>query len=143
MLHVKSKVIDPLKFAVLGQNATFRSSSFTEFFNPTNTTPPFFQAFDPAFFDVLGPNPSIRVIASNPGFAFAHEAPIWVQKTNEVFFASNDGGPLGFSDIDHNNQVSKISLDEVAAAIKDAKDASSALNVTVTAVSDQTPGRAG
>ncbi|KAI0084603.1 D-lactonohydrolase-like protein [Irpex rosettiformis] len=133
-LPPQTVVVDPLQFAVLGQNATFRSSSFTEFFNPTNTTPPFFQAFDPAFLDILGSNPSIRVIASNPGFAFAHEAPIWVQKTNEVFFASNDGGPLGFSDIDHNNQVSKVSLNEVDVAIKNARDATSALNVTVTAL---------
>lgn len=130
--HVK--LVDPLQFAVLGQDGPFRSSSFTEFFNPTNTTPPFFQAFDPDFFDILGPNPSIRVVASNPGFAFAHEAPIWDKSTNELSFASNDGGPLGFSDIDHNNVVSKISLDEVAKSIKASNSLTSALNVTVTPV---------
>ncbi|KAI0789017.1 D-lactonohydrolase-like protein [Irpex lacteus] len=131
-LPPQTVVVDPLQFAVLGQNATFRSDAFSDLFNPTNTTSPFFQVFDPAFLDILGHNPSIRVIASNSGFAFAHEAPIWVQKTNEVFFASNDGGPLGFSDIDHNNQVSKINLNEVASAIKNASDSTSALNVTVT-----------
>lgn len=129
-----SQVLDPLQFAVIGQNGPFRSSSFVELFNPTNTTAPFFQAFDPGFFDIIGPNPSIRVIASNPGFAFAHEAPIWLPSTNEVFFASNDGGALGFSDIDHNNQVSKISLNEVTAAIKTSGSKTSALNETVTPV---------
>ncbi|KAI0339206.1 D-lactonohydrolase-like protein [Trametopsis cervina] len=131
-LPPQTVVTDPLQFAVLGQNGSFRSSSFTEFFNPTNATPPFFQAFDPGFFDILGPNPSIRIIASNPGFAFAHEAPIWLPNTNEITFASNDGGPLGFSDIDHNNQVSKINLNEVEAAIKASGSQPSAINVTVT-----------
>ena len=59
---------------------------------------------------MLGPNASIRLISQNETFAFAHEAPIWVPATDEVFFASNDGGALGMSDIDHNSQVSKISL---------------------------------
>lgn len=48
----------------------------------------------------------------NESFAFAHEAPVFFPDTNEVTFASNDGGPLGMSDLDHNNQVAKISLDD-------------------------------
>ncbi|KNZ75888.1 hypothetical protein J132_00901 [Termitomyces sp. J132] len=76
-------------------NITFRESSFSTFFNPTSTAPPFFQIFDSAFLTILGPNPSIREVASNSTFAFAHEAPVYVSDTNEVFFASNDGGPLG------------------------------------------------
>ena len=109
----------------------------TQFFNPINATPPFFQIFDPEFLDVLGPTPSIRSIASNPDFAFAHEAPIWLHSTDEVFFASNDGGPLGMSDLNHNNQVSKINLKEVAAAIQKVShqtDEVGAVNVTVTKV---------
>jgi gluconolactonase len=46
-------------------------------------------------------------------FAFAHEAPIYVAALDSVFFASNGGGPLGMSDIDHNNQVSRINLKDV------------------------------
>lgn len=48
----------------------------------------------------------------NESFAFAHEAPVFFPDTNEVTFASNDGGPLGMSDLNHNNQVAKISLDD-------------------------------
>ena len=59
---------------------------------------------------MLGPNASIRLISQNETFAFAHEAPIWVPATDDVFFASNDGEALGMSDIDYNSQVSKISL---------------------------------
>ncbi|KAG6831539.1 hypothetical protein H0H92_009458 [Tricholoma furcatifolium] len=110
--------VDPKSFAVIGgTNTTFRESSFDTFFNPTSTAPPFFQIFDTEFLTILGQNPSIREVASNSTFAFAHEAPIYVADTNEVFFASNDGGPLGMSDLEHNNVVGKINLNDVNAAI--------------------------
>ncbi|OCH91753.1 D-lactonohydrolase-like protein, partial [Obba rivulosa] len=128
----QSVIIDPLDFAALGNNGSFRQSAFTQFFNPTNSTPPFFQVFHEDFLSVLGSTASIRVVASNPGFAFAHEAPIWVPETDEVFFASNDGGALGMSDLNHNNQVSKISLTEVAQALQGSGSNTSAVNVTVT-----------
>ena len=117
---------------MLGINGSFRESSTTEFFNPTNTTPPFFQVFDPEFLNILGPNATIRAIVTTPDFAIAHEAPIWVPDTDEVFFSSKDGGVPGVSDIDHNNQVSKISLREVARAIKAAGPGAPPVNVTVT-----------
>jgi gluconolactonase len=125
--------IDSKSFAVLGDNATFRVNAFTTYFNPTSTSPPFFQIFDQAFLSILGPNPSIREVASNSTFAFAHEAPIYVPATDEVFFASNAGGALGMSDLYHNNVYSKISLKDVDAAYA-ADDTT--INVPITAVSD-------
>jgi gluconolactonase len=107
--------VDPLSFAVLNPTGTFRNDAFDSGFNPTNTTPPFFQIFDLAFLDVLGKAPSITEIASNSTFAFAHEAPVYVPALDSVFFASNDGGALGMSDINHNNQVSSINLKDVPA----------------------------
>ncbi|KAF9463466.1 calcium-dependent phosphotriesterase [Collybia nuda] len=115
-LPPQSVFVDPQSFAVMGANATFRKDFF-ETFNPTSTTPPFFQIFHPSFLSVLGPNPSIRQVASNSTFSFAHEAPIYVPTTDEVFFASNDGGALGMSDLNHNSVVSKISMKDVDAAI--------------------------
>ncbi|KAG6864490.1 hypothetical protein C0991_009171 [Blastosporella zonata] len=132
-LPPRSVYVDPKLFAVIGgTNATFRESSFDTFFNPTSTTPPFFQIFDRAFLSILGPNPSIREVASNATFAFAHEAPIYVADTNEVFFASNDGGPLGMSDLEHNSVVGKISLNDVDTALA---TNTSVINVPVTLVS--------
>lgn len=129
-LPPQSVFIDLKSFAVLGgTNTTFRESAFDTFFNPTSTAPPFFQIFDQSFLSILGPNPSIREVASNSTFAFAHEAPIFVPATNEVFFSSNDGRPLGMSDLDHNNMVGKISLNDVDAALA-AND--SIINVPVT-----------
>ncbi|KAI5122873.1 hypothetical protein M0805_003325 [Coniferiporia weirii] len=106
--------IDPFSFPVLGTNGSFRNAS--EAFNPTNATPPVFQVFSREFLDVLGPTPSIRVIAQNESFAFAHEAPVWIPATNELFFASNGGGALGNSGLNANNQVSRINLTEAEAS---------------------------
>ncbi|KAI0079471.1 D-lactonohydrolase-like protein [Panus rudis PR-1116 ss-1] len=130
----QSVIVDPLSFAVLGQNATFRQNVSSELFNPTNTSPPFFQIFHPDFLTILGKSPSIRSIASIPNFAFAHEAPIWIPDTDEVTFASDTGGfgpALAMADINHNNRVSKISLKEVAGAIKNSSGVVP-VNVTVT-----------
>jgi gluconolactonase len=124
--------VDPLSFAVLGNNATFREDASTTTFNPTSTPPPFFQIFDKAFLAVLGPNPSIREVTSNSTFAFAHEAPVYVPATDEVFFSSNAGGPLGMNDWDNNNVVGKISLKDVDVAIAANE---TTINVPVTFVS--------
>ncbi|KAF8953596.1 calcium-dependent phosphotriesterase [Flammula alnicola] len=133
-LPPQSAFVDPLSFAVLGTNGSFRDSAFTQFFNPTSTPVPFFQIFDPAFLAILGPNPSFNEVASNATFAFAHEAPIYVPETDEVFFASFTGGPLSNSDLNHNNQVGKISMKAVEAALQTLKpgDNGTALQVPVT-----------
>ncbi|KAI0777466.1 D-lactonohydrolase-like protein [Trametes elegans] len=97
--------VTPLSFAVWGDNGSWRSDVNTELFNPTNASPPFFQVFDSAFLDILGPSATIREIASNPTFAV---------------------------DIDHNNQISSINLSEVTAAINAAGGSTASVNVSVT-----------
>ncbi|KAM5543968.1 hypothetical protein V8D89_002585 [Ganoderma adspersum] len=127
-------LVDPLTFNVLGINGSFREDAIAQFFNPTNRTPPFFQVFDPEFLNILGPNATIRSVAVNPQLAFAHEAPVWVPETDEVFFSSRAGNVPGISDIDHNNRVSKINLGEVARAIKAAGPGALPVNVSVTQI---------
>ena len=134
--EIRIQFVDLLKTSVIGENSTFRSDVFSEAFNPTATAPPFFQVFDAAFLDILGPNPSLRSVSSDPTFAFAHEAPIWIPDTDEVAFSSNDGGALGRSDIDNNSIVSKLSLKDVEAAIAASNaSAPTPVNVTFTPVS--------
>ncbi|KAF8506396.1 calcium-dependent phosphotriesterase [Hysterangium stoloniferum] len=110
-LPAQTVLIDIPGLAVLGDNGVFRTSGTP--FNPTNHTSPFFQVWDMRFLDILGPNPSVKIIAERDDFAFAHEAPIWDPASDRVFFASNDGGKLGMSDLNHNNQVSFINLKDV------------------------------
>ncbi|KAJ7596200.1 D-lactonohydrolase-like protein [Mycena floridula] len=115
-LPPQSVFVDPRSFAVMGANASFRQNTFVGF-NPTGTPAPFFQIFDQGFLAVLGPTASIREIASNATFAFALEAPIYDPATDEIFFASSDGGALGMSDLNHNNKIGKISLKAAEAAL--------------------------
>ncbi|KAJ7639346.1 D-lactonohydrolase-like protein [Roridomyces roridus] len=117
----------PASFAVLGQNGTFRATGF-DMFNPTNNTPPFFQVFDSDFYDIISSHSKLFSVSSDPTFAFAHEAPVWVPESDEVWFCSNGGGGLGRSGIDANNQVAKISLKAVAAAVK--ANGTGSVNVT-------------
>ncbi|EGN94403.1 hypothetical protein SERLA73DRAFT_144098 [Serpula lacrymans var. lacrymans S7.3] len=110
--------VNPLSWNVLGANSTlFRNSSIDQFFNPTNTTSPFFQVFDPSFLNILGPNANFRTIVANPGFAFAHEAPIYDAESNILYFSSNDGGPLGYNGWYNNSVVSMLNMTEVEEAI--------------------------
>jgi gluconolactonase len=104
-------------YSVVGANyAEWRNLS-TVGFNPTNTASPFIQVFDPSFLEVTGPSATIRAITSNPAFAFAHEAPIYVPDLNVVFFTSNDGGPLGYNGWYNNSVVSMINMTEVDMAL--------------------------
>ena len=86
-------------------------------FNPRNTNPPFIQVFDPSFLEVTGLDATIRLVASHPGFAVAHEAPIYVPDLNVVFFASNAGGTLGYSGWYNNSVVSMLNMTEVDNAL--------------------------
>ncbi|KAJ7606613.1 D-lactonohydrolase-like protein [Roridomyces roridus] len=77
---------DKRAFAVLDPNGPFRNG--TQLFEPTpnvNLTPPYFQVFDDRFNDILGPNPTVRAIIENDTFAFAHDGPVWIPSTNQVF----------------------------------------------------------
>ncbi|KAJ6585925.1 D-lactonohydrolase-like protein [Mycena capillaripes] len=105
----QSVFIDRHTSNVIGSSGPFRTDT-SGFFNPTNTTPPFFQIFDRAFLDILGPSPSVRLIGNNESFAFAHEAPIWIPETGEVWFCSDEGI---HSDVNTNNVVSRIRMEEV------------------------------
>ncbi|KAF5354300.1 hypothetical protein D9756_007196 [Leucocoprinus leucothites] len=131
-LPPQAVLIEPSSFAVLPDNFSFRTDSSNQHFNPTNATPPIFQVFNEAFLDILGSNASIAEIASNATFAFAHEAPVYVPETDEVFFASNDGGPLGNSNLNRNNMVFKLSLADAEKALQGS--GGKAVNVPITHV---------
>ncbi|KAF8576547.1 calcium-dependent phosphotriesterase [Ramaria rubella] len=110
-LPAQTVLIDIPGLAVLGANGTFWNVMTP--FNPTNHTTPVFQVWDSQFLDILGPNPSVHLISEGDGFAFTHEAPIWDPTTDQVFFASGNGGPLSMSDMNHNNEVFMINLKDV------------------------------
>jgi gluconolactonase len=110
--------INPLDYNVVGADyAQWRTNDSFVGFNPTNTNPPFIQVFDPSFLEVTGLDATIRLVASHPGFAVAHEAPIYVPDLNVVFFASNAGGTLGYSGWYNDSVVSMLDMTEVDNAL--------------------------
>ncbi|KAF8554482.1 hypothetical protein OG21DRAFT_1522387, partial [Imleria badia] len=118
--HLAPVYINPLEYNVVSADyAQWRTNESFVGFNPTNTTPgpPFIQVIDPSSLDITGPNATIRLVVSNPGFAFAHEAPIYVPDLDVVFFSSNDGGPLGYNGWYNNSVVSMLNMTEIDNAL--------------------------
>lgn len=75
-------------FAVLNPNQPFRNSS--QRFEPSGNTSlvfPYFQVYNEEFFEILGPDPAIRVIVENDTFPFAHDGCVWIPDADEVFFS--------------------------------------------------------
>lgn len=128
--------MDPLVHNVRGPKHELTTNTWVTHNNPHNATLPFFQVFSPNFVSkVLSPQASIRRIVYDPEFALAHESPIWIRETDELWFSSNDGGALGRSDWDHNNVIGKIDLLEVDGAIEILRGEEGEVNVPVTFVS--------
>ena len=50
-----------------------------------------FIAYDHEFLDIIGPTPTMRLVAERPS-AFAGEAGVWVPERREVWFTSNTNG---------------------------------------------------
>ncbi|KAG0706304.1 hypothetical protein DFH29DRAFT_846035 [Suillus ampliporus] len=109
--------VDPLLYNIVGANYTNWRNSAAIGFNPTDSPPPFIQVFDPSFLKITGLSATIRSIASNPGYAFAHEAPIYVPDLNVVFFSNTGGGALGYNGWYNNSVVSMINMTEVDMAL--------------------------
>ncbi|CAG8446499.1 1710_t:CDS:1 [Diversispora eburnea] len=77
----------------------------SEFFKQLENTT--FVTYDQTFDDIIGPNPKLEVLATAQ-YPFAHEAGVYVMKSNEVFFTSNR---LGDTTTDNQyTEINKINL---------------------------------
>lgn len=74
-----------------------------------------FHIFDDEFYDVIGPNPTLTLIATSGNDLLFHEATTWYPPTDEVFFVQNAGAPADGTGLAKSNVVSKISLSQAAA----------------------------
>ncbi|KAF9011403.1 hypothetical protein BDQ17DRAFT_1322291 [Cyathus striatus] len=125
-----AQFISPKSFNVLGENATFRQSSFnsSQAFNPNGKKAPFIQVLDKTFSSVLGPNPIFRQVSFNASFGFAFEGPIYIPETDEIFFSTSpilDTAPAP----PISNSIAKVKLADVEQAL--ANDDGSEINVPV------------
>ncbi|KAI8153401.1 Gluconolactonase [Colletotrichum sp. SAR 10_70] len=91
-----------------------------------------FHIYDAEFYDVIGPNPSLTLIATSDTDPVFHEAVVWNPPTEEVFFVQNAGAPAAGTGLNKSSIIQKISLAE-AEAVRTGSRA----NATVTVVPSQ------
>ncbi|KAK2602156.1 hypothetical protein N8I77_008712 [Diaporthe amygdali] len=114
-LPEKAQIIDQKSFLVLAEvpppsiaNAT------TEFLWPGVTheslTEKPFHVYDPDFYDIIGSDPSLTLLASSDTDPLFHEAVTWYPPTDEVFFVQNAGNPAAGTGLNKSSIIQKISL---------------------------------
>ncbi|OCK92083.1 levo-lactonase [Cenococcum geophilum 1.58] len=93
-----------------------------------------FHIYDDEFYDVIGPNPSLTLIASSDTDPIFHEAVTWYPPRDEVFFVQNAGVPAAGTGLNKSSIIQKISLAEAEAVRKGTLAAA-----TVTVVNTSNP----
>ncbi|KAI1339131.1 D-lactonohydrolase [Xylariaceae sp. FL0016] len=87
-----------------------------------------FHIYDEEFYDVLGPNPTLTLIAHDDSNPLYHEATLWYPPTDEMFFAQNAGATAAGTGLNKSAIIMKISLSE-AAAVSSQRNATGKVNV--------------
>lgn len=88
-----------------------------------------FHVYDDEFLDVIGYDPSLTLIATSDTDPIFHEAVVWHQPRDEVFFVQNAGAPAAGTGLNKSSIIQKISLAEAEAVRRGELD-----NATVTVV---------
>ncbi|KAL1877494.1 hypothetical protein Daus18300_002481 [Diaporthe australafricana] len=88
-----------------------------------------FHIYDDEFYDVIGQDPSLTLIATSDTDPIFHEAVVWHPPKDEVFFVQNAGAPAAGTGLNKSSIIQKISLAEAEAVRKGEMD-----NATVTVV---------
>ncbi|KAJ2991211.1 hypothetical protein NUW58_g2596 [Xylaria curta] len=89
-----------------------------------------FHIYDDEFYDVIGPNPTLTLIAHNDTGLPFHEAVVWYPPTNEVFFVQNAGARAAGTGLNKSAIIQKISLAE-ADAVSTKRNATGLVKVHV------------
>ncbi|KAI8168215.1 Gluconolactonase [Colletotrichum sp. SAR 10_70] len=74
-----------------------------------------FHVYDEEFYDIIGTNPSLTLIATSEIDPIFHEAVTWYPPTEEVFFVQNAGSPDAGTGLNKSSIVQKISLADAEA----------------------------
>ncbi|KAM0540923.1 hypothetical protein ACHAPJ_013452 [Fusarium lateritium] len=89
-----------------------------------------FHVYDEEFYDVIGKDPSLTLIATSETDPIFHEAVVWYPPTDEVFFVQNAGAPAAGTGLNKSSIIQKISLKE-AEAVRKGTHGSDEVKVTV------------
>ncbi|KAF4904422.1 Gluconolactonase [Colletotrichum fructicola] len=74
-----------------------------------------FHVYDEEFYDIIGTNPSLTLIATSENDPIFHEAVTWYPPTEEVFFVQNAGSPDAGTGLNKSSIIQKISLADAEA----------------------------
>ncbi|KAI1425483.1 gluconolactonase [Xylaria sp. FL1777] len=89
-----------------------------------------FHVYDSEFYDVIGSNPTLTLIAQSDTDPIFHEAVVWYPPTNEVFFVQSAGAPATGTGLNKSAIIQKISLAE-AEAVSATRNATGQVKVHV------------
>ncbi|KAL4914309.1 hypothetical protein BDW62DRAFT_145092 [Aspergillus aurantiobrunneus] len=87
-----------------------------------------FQTIQPAFNALLSPDSKIDLLLENKSYPFAHEAPVYIPSTGDLFLVGNyqtpEGGqPIQISRITHNTNTDTYARELITSAIPNANGA--------------------
>ncbi|KAI2620080.1 calcium-dependent phosphotriesterase [Hypoxylon sp. NC1633] len=87
-----------------------------------------FHIYDDDFYDVLGSNPTLTLIANTGSNPMFHEATVWYPPTDEMFFVQNAGVAAAGTGLNKSNVILKISIPE-AMAVSTLRNANGSVTV--------------
>ncbi|WVQ75912.1 hypothetical protein IAR50_005547 [Cryptococcus sp. DSM 104548] len=111
-----AQVISPKDFAVLDYvEPGTEFDGFSLFYPPGTTEDSLkakpFHVYDDSFYDIIGDSPSLTLLADGGDNPLFHEAVVWHNETDEVFFAQAAAMNLGIG-LNKSAVVQKISLSQ-------------------------------
>ncbi|RXK40930.1 hypothetical protein M231_01778 [Tremella mesenterica] len=116
-LPSQAQRISPKSFAVLPHvPPPSEANGFTLFTPPGITVESLkqkpFLVLDDGFWEIIGENPTLTMIATGGTNPLFHEAPVWYPPTDEMFFAQSAGPPAAGTGLHKSSIIQKISLTE-------------------------------
>lgn len=81
-----------------------------------------FHIYDDEFYEVIGSNPTLTLLAQSDKDPLFHEAVAWYPPTDEVFFVQNAGAAAAGTGLNKSAIIQKISLAQ-ARAVKNETNA--------------------
>ncbi|KAK7967099.1 uncharacterized protein PG986_001376 [Apiospora aurea] len=95
-----------------------------------------FHIYDGEFYEVIGANPTLTLLAQSDKDPLFHEAVVWYPPTDEVFFVQNAGAADAGTGLNKSAIIQKISLAQAKAA-KNETNAVGKVDVTTVASNPQ------
>lgn len=89
-----------------------------------------FHVHHPDFLDIIGQSPTLTKIADTGKNPLFHEAPVWYEPTDEMFFCQNAGARDAGTGLSLSAVIQKVSLPQ-AMAVSHLRDAVGQVQVDV------------